>query len=257
MALERKDRVQDTTTTTGTGTISLGASCDAGFRTFVSAVTGGATVRYLIISADNSEWEVGEGVFTDASPDTLTRATVFASSNSGSKVDFSAGTKKVHLVLTAGDISVKASGAEINTGIDDAKFATAKAIADSNLRRTFSGSGTFGNTIAQNTTTYMGIYYANEAYTTAFVIPFNATIKNLYVYSGGAPGAGQTYTYTMMVNNSAQTVTCQISGAASNSSNDTTHSFTVSAGDRVVVRLVTSATAADSSHIFSFEVDPT
>ena len=104
MALERKDRVQDTTTTTGTGTINLGASCDTGYRTFVAAITTGATVRYLIISADSSEWETGEGIFTDATPDTLTRVTVFASSNSGSLVNFSAGTKKVYCIFTAKDI---------------------------------------------------------------------------------------------------------------------------------------------------------
>lgn len=104
MALERKDRVKETTTTTGTGTVNLGGAV-TGFRTFVSCVTSGATVRYLIETVDQSEWEVGEGVFTDATPDTLSRVTVYASSNSGSLVDFSAGTKNVSLVLTAKDIN--------------------------------------------------------------------------------------------------------------------------------------------------------
>lgn len=103
MALERKDRVKDATITTGTGTVNLSASAPTGFRTFVSTVTSGATVRYLIESEDQTEWEVGEGVFTDGTPDTLTRVTVFASSNSGNLVNFSAGTKNVSLVFTSKD----------------------------------------------------------------------------------------------------------------------------------------------------------
>lgn len=106
MALSRKDRVQDSTTTTGTGTINLAATAPNGYRSFVSAVTSGDTVRYMIESTDKSEWEVGEGVFTDGSPDTLTRVTVYASSNAGALVNFSAGTKKVSLVLTALDVDI-------------------------------------------------------------------------------------------------------------------------------------------------------
>lgn len=103
MALERKDNIGDTSTTTGTGTFSLAAVAQSGARIFAGNVTSGATVRYHIESADKSEWEVGEGVFTDGSPDTLTRVTVYASSNAGSLVNFSAGTKNVSLVMTAKD----------------------------------------------------------------------------------------------------------------------------------------------------------
>lgn len=104
MALERKDRIKDQTTSTGTGTINLDATAPTGFRTFVAAVTSGATVRYLIESSDSSEWEVGEGVFTDGTPDTLTRVTVYASSNSNNLVSFSAGTKTVSLIFSAADM---------------------------------------------------------------------------------------------------------------------------------------------------------
>lgn len=103
MPLERKDRIKDQTTSTGTGTINLDAVAASGFRTFAGVVTSGAKVRYLIESADHSEWEVGEGVFTDGTPDTLTRVTINSSSNSGSLVDFSAGTKAVSLIFTSID----------------------------------------------------------------------------------------------------------------------------------------------------------
>jgi hypothetical protein len=102
VALEYKDRVSDTSTTTGTGTLTLAGSPPAGYRAF-TAFTTGDTVRYSITSGDNSEWEVGQGVWTSSGA-TLTRVTVFASSNAGALVDFAAGTKNVAAVLTAADI---------------------------------------------------------------------------------------------------------------------------------------------------------
>ena len=102
--MERKDRIQDTSTDTGTGTFDLAGVAPDGFLPFAGNITTGALVRYLIESEDQTEWEVGEGIFTDGSPDTLTRATIFSSSNSGVAVDFTAGNKTVSLVLTAKDI---------------------------------------------------------------------------------------------------------------------------------------------------------
>lgn len=109
-----------------------------------------------------------------------------------------------------------------------------------------------------NTTNYISTYSSTSAGVyDGYVFSMGGTIKNLYVYSDGAPGVGQTYTMTFMDNNSAQTVTCQISGNASNAANDTTHSFTVSAGERITLRTVLSATATTSAFLFAFEFDPT
>jgi hypothetical protein len=105
MALERADRIRETSVTTGTGTINLSGTAPDGFQTFISAVTSGATVRYYIESEDLTEWEVGEGVFTDGTPDTLSRVTVYQSSNADALVNFSAGTKTVSLSLTAQDLN--------------------------------------------------------------------------------------------------------------------------------------------------------
>lgn len=101
MAIERKDRVSDTTTTTGTGTVTLSGTAPDGYRAITDAHTTGATVRYAI--SLGAEWEVGEGVFT-TSGNTLTRATVLASSNAGSLVNFSDGTKTVITTLTAAEV---------------------------------------------------------------------------------------------------------------------------------------------------------
>jgi len=90
------DRVQETSTTTGTGTLTL-AGAVAGFRTFTSAIDTGGLVRYVI--EDGTDWEVGEGTLATSS--TLTRDTVFSSSNAGALVSFAAGTKNVFVDLPA------------------------------------------------------------------------------------------------------------------------------------------------------------
>lgn len=94
------DRVRETTTTTGTGTLTL-AGAVSGHRTFVAGVGDAAVVEYTLLDADGLAWEVGEGTVTDAASDTLSRATVIASSNAGSKIDLSAGTHTVFIAPTA------------------------------------------------------------------------------------------------------------------------------------------------------------
>ena len=99
MALILKDRVQEVTTTTGTGTLTLGGAV-TGYQSF-SAIGNGNTTYYAIYASGGSEWEVGIGTYT-ASGTTLSRDTVLASSNSGSLVNFSAGTKNVWCDYPAG-----------------------------------------------------------------------------------------------------------------------------------------------------------
>ena len=98
MAFVLADRVKETTTTTGTGTVTLlGAS--TGFQSF-SAIGNTNTTYYTIAGQSNSEWEVGIGTYT-SSGTTLARTTVISSSNSGSLVNFSAGTKDVFVTYPA------------------------------------------------------------------------------------------------------------------------------------------------------------
>lgn len=104
MSIEHKDRVSDTSNTTGTGTLTLTGTAPTGYRAFSAAHTTGATVRYAIVSADGAQWEVGEGVWT-ASGATLSRASVFASSNSNALVDFTITPLSVMSTMTATDAS--------------------------------------------------------------------------------------------------------------------------------------------------------
>jgi len=98
MALIIADRVQETTTVTGTSTATL-LGAVTGFQSF-SAIGDGNSTYYTIAGQSGSEWEVGIGTYT-ASGTTLARTTVIASSNSGSLVTFSAGTKNVFCTLPA------------------------------------------------------------------------------------------------------------------------------------------------------------
>ncbi len=99
MALVINDRVKETTTTTGTGTISLGGAV-TGFETFAAGIGNSNTVYYCIAHQTAAEFEVGLGTLDGDSSD-LTRTTVISSSNSDSAVDFSAGTKDVFCTIPA------------------------------------------------------------------------------------------------------------------------------------------------------------
>ena len=94
MALVLNDRVKETSTTTGTGTIDLDGAV-TGFEGFVAGIATTNTTYYCIAHTTADEWEVGVGTVTDAGTDTLSRDTVISSSNSDGKVVFTAGTKDV------------------------------------------------------------------------------------------------------------------------------------------------------------------
>jgi len=100
MALVINDRVKETSTTTGTGTLNL-AGAETGYESFVSGVGTGNTTYYAIELNAANEWEVGIGTVTSGSPDTLSRDTIISSSNSDAAVTFSSGTKNVFCTLPA------------------------------------------------------------------------------------------------------------------------------------------------------------
>ncbi len=98
MALVLKDRVKETTTTTGTGSFAL-AGAVTGYDSF-GQIGNGNTTYYAVYLDGGSEWEVGIGTYT--APSTLSRDTILASSNAGSIVTFSAGQKTIWCDYPAG-----------------------------------------------------------------------------------------------------------------------------------------------------------
>jgi hypothetical protein len=99
MAFITADRVLDSSTSTGTGAFVVSGTPAAGYRTFSAVMSVSDTCYYSIQGQTTSEWEVGLGTYSSA--DTLTRTTVYSSSNSGSAVTFSAGTKNVFITMAA------------------------------------------------------------------------------------------------------------------------------------------------------------
>lgn len=98
MALVLADRVQETTTTTGTGTVTL-AGATTGYQSF-AVIGNGNTTFYTIADQGGANWEVGIGTYT-SSGTTLSRDTVLASSNGGALVNFTAGTKTAFVTYPA------------------------------------------------------------------------------------------------------------------------------------------------------------
>jgi hypothetical protein len=99
MALVINNRVRETTSTTGTGAVTLGGAV-GGFQTFAAGIGNDNTTYYAISINTENEWEVGLGTLNSDSS-TLTRTEVLESSNSDSAVDFAAGSKEVFCTLPA------------------------------------------------------------------------------------------------------------------------------------------------------------
>lgn len=110
MAFVLADRVRETTTSTGTGAVTLGGAY-TGFQTFSAAIGGGNNTYYTIANVVTGEWEVGIGTYT-AGANTLSRDTILASSNSGSAVSFTAGSKDVFVTQPA-ERNVYVSGTSV------------------------------------------------------------------------------------------------------------------------------------------------
>jgi len=193
MALVVKDRVKETSTTTGTGTFTLlGAS--SGFQSF-AVIGDGSVTYYTIVDQQSGDWEVGVGTYT-SSGTTLSRDTVLESSNAGSLVNFSAGLKDVFVTYPAErSVYLDTAGSAVTlldigtAGIGTANISTANITA-----------GTVSTTPSSNTD------IANKAYVDSIAVQsvhYHAPVKyevpdttgNLNAtYNNGSSGVGATLT---------------------------------------------------------------
>lgn len=129
MAFKFFDRVKETSTTTGTGALFL-AGAVSQFITFSSVYANGDTFYYLIADQSGTQWEVGLGTYTSTG-NKLTRTTVYASTNSGSLVNFTSGSLFCQVVIAA-NAMVPATGARIPQLVASGR-ATAQAAANANV----------------------------------------------------------------------------------------------------------------------------
>jgi hypothetical protein len=191
MALVIADRVKVTTTTTGTGTLSL-ASAATGFQDF-SVIGDGNTTYYAISSALGSEWEVGIGTYT-ASGTTLSRDTILGSSNSGSAVNFSAGTKDVYVVYPASKAVMKDASGSVPATTFASVALTTGTISTAPSSNTDIANKEYVDDVAQG----VALKPAADAASTANISG---------TYNNGSSGVGATMTFAAAASFSVDGVT--------------------------------------------------
>ena len=177
MALVVADRVKETTTSTGTGAITL-AGAQANFVAFSAVLSDGDTTFYAIVDDNNLAWEVGVGTYASAG-NTVTRTTVLASSNAGSAVNLQAGTKEVFVTNPA----------------------TQAVYLDANDK--IAGNQTFSGTVTLNADPASGLQAATKQYVDTIAaagLHYHDPVRvekegNLVVtYDNGTAGVGATLT---------------------------------------------------------------
>ena len=186
MALVLKDRVQETSTTAGTGTLTL-AGAIAGFQAF-SAIGNGNTTYYSIVDSTAGTWEVGIGTYT-ASGTTLSRDTVLASSNGGSLVSFTSAAKSVFCTYPSEKgVWLDASGNVVQTSYG-AITATSIALTTGTISTAPSNSTDITNKLYVDNTLNSVNYHAAANYATTADL-------GAVTYNNGTSGVGATITKT-------------------------------------------------------------
>jgi hypothetical protein len=230
MALVVKDRVRENSTTTGTGTLTLTGAV-SGFQTFSSAIGNTETTYYAIVN--NTEWEIGIGT---VGAGTLTRDTVLESSNGGTKVNLSAGTKDVFctypaekavykdendvlsgVIITAGDNS----GFTLQDNVDPTKKAqfelsgittgTTRTYTLPNVTGTIAllgGIQTFtGQTTFSNATVTVGSSTAASTYGLGTGATISGATKAINIGTAGVSGSTTNITLGSAVSGSTTNIT--------------------------------------------------
>lgn len=195
MALVLKDRVLETTTTTGTGSLTLDGAPSC-YQSFNAAIGVGNTTYYAIFSTVADQWETGLG--TLSSSNVLARTTIYESSNGGAAVNFTAGTKNVFVTfpasqsLVAGSVAI--TGGSINgTTIGNSTPSTG-AFTTLSASSTVSGLG-FSNYLASppaigSSAANTGAFTSLSASGTVSGTGFSNYLASPPAIGGSTPAAG-------------------------------------------------------------------
>jgi len=248
MALVVADRVQETTTTTGTGTITL-AGAVSGFQSF--ATIGNANTTYYCVTSGTA-WEVGIGTYTSAGT-TLARTTILASSAAGAAITL-AGTSNVFCVYPAAQAVYEdasgivsgypISGGSINSTPIGATTASTGAFTTLSASSTVSGTG-FSTYLASppaigGTAAAAGAFTTLSASSTVSGTGFSTYLASPPAIGGTAAAAG---TFTTLIANTSAGIGA-IATAGNNFYNAKTITGAASANGNITVTTIQSDVTA-------------
>lgn len=242
-----KDRVRDTSVTTGTGDQTLSGTAPFSYQAFSAAYSVNDTFWYAIAHQTANEWEVGLGTYSAAN--TLTRTSVLASSNSGSAVNFSAGTKDIWVDCPAvffsgtGIANNAATVTVADAGVDTTTWPMLATSQTGNLTpATDSGLTYNATTNALTASSFIGNLTGNaDTATLASTVTTNANLTGPITSVGNATAiASQTGTGTKFVVDNTPTLITPEIGAATGISLSRT-------GGALTVQTITSGTLALTS----------
>jgi hypothetical protein len=196
MAFIKKDRVRESTSTTGTGPFTLLGAAN-GYQSFASAMSIGDTTQGCI-SQPGGSWLTG--LFTYSALNTITVTTVYESSNGGAAVTWGAGTKDVFITLPASQAAVIPPGTAMLFQQTTAPIGwTKQTTHNDKALRVVSGAASSGGTNAFSTVNNQTVSVNNHTITQAEMashthsyLPPQGQAGNSSGYAGYLSGNGNT-----------------------------------------------------------------
>jgi hypothetical protein len=267
MALVLRDRVRETTSTTGTGTYTLGGAV-TGYEAF-SAVGDGNTTYYAC--TDGTNWEVGLGTYT-ASGTTLARTTILQSSNSDAAVNWGAGNKDIFVtqpsekaayldasgnlnapndLVVVGDLTVDTNTLYVDSTNNRVGIKTTSPSAALHILDTSTPQAK----IAYDSNRYMNVEHATiynvsgaaQSNNLKFATRGNSGNNNITFFTGGTDASGTSESERLRITSAGN---LQVGATSGRGGAATGHLFKMPSGD-VYFEIMGSTTSANTDILFS------